>query len=294
MEQALNFRCGDDRLVGVLAMPPRPWAVPGLGMLIVVGGPQYRAGSHRQFVTLARELAAAGHPVMRFDVRGMGDSSGAQRDFESLSDDIAAALDALVQQVPQLQRVVLMGLCDGASAALIYMRETADPRIAGLCLLNPWLRSEQSLAKTHVQHYYWQRVTSKAFWRKLLAGGVGVQALRGFGSAVKTARGSDAAAGSDSKVDFRTAMLQGWAQFKGPVALALSDQDLTAQEFAGVADSQPAWRQCTTRPGVQRWTLVGADHTLSSAASSREFSEHVRAWMDSLAANAAVPKQVSP
>ena len=42
------------------------------GMLIVVGGPQYRAGSHRQFTLLARDVAATGVPTMRFDYRGMG------------------------------------------------------------------------------------------------------------------------------------------------------------------------------------------------------------------------------
>ena len=39
-------------------------------MVIVVGGPQYRAGSHRQFTLLARHIAAAGYPVLRFDARG--------------------------------------------------------------------------------------------------------------------------------------------------------------------------------------------------------------------------------
>jgi len=52
------------------------------GVLIVVGGPQYRVGSHRQFLLLSRRLAAEGHPVMRFDYRGMGDASGAMRGFE--------------------------------------------------------------------------------------------------------------------------------------------------------------------------------------------------------------------
>ncbi|KAB8057318.1 hydrolase 1, exosortase A system-associated, partial [Janthinobacterium violaceinigrum] len=59
------------RLVGILSLP----AAPGpRGVLIVTGGPQYRVGSHRQFVLLARALAAQGVPVLRFDLRGMGDS----------------------------------------------------------------------------------------------------------------------------------------------------------------------------------------------------------------------------
>ncbi len=78
-ETALRFTCADEYLFGILACPERP---SDTGVVIVVGGPQTRVGSHRQFVLLSRALAAAGYPVLRFDVRGMGDSSGEQRDFE--------------------------------------------------------------------------------------------------------------------------------------------------------------------------------------------------------------------
>ena len=67
-EEALVFGCGGEALVGVLARPDAPAA---RGVLIVVGGPQYRAGSHRQFTHLARELARNGIASLRFDYRGM-------------------------------------------------------------------------------------------------------------------------------------------------------------------------------------------------------------------------------
>ena len=44
-------------------------------VVIVVGGPKYGVGSHRQFVTTARYVAAAGYPVLRFDYPSKGDSS---------------------------------------------------------------------------------------------------------------------------------------------------------------------------------------------------------------------------
>ncbi|MCK7493609.1 MAG: hydrolase 1, exosortase A system-associated [Comamonadaceae bacterium] len=135
-----------------------PASAGATGVVVVVGGPQVRAGGHRQFVHLARTLAAAGHPVLRFDVRGMGDSSGALRGFEQITPDIGAAVDALLQRAPGVRRVVLWGLCDGASAALLYLHERRDPRVRGVCLLNPWVRSEASLARTHVKHYYTRRL----------------------------------------------------------------------------------------------------------------------------------------
>ena len=98
---------------------------------------------------MARALAAAGYPVLRFDVRGMGDSSGPLHDFLDQTPDVAAAIEALCREAG-VQRVMLWGLCDGASAALLYLHERPDPRVAGLCLLNPWVRSAQSLARTQV------------------------------------------------------------------------------------------------------------------------------------------------
>jgi len=76
-EIPVTFGCEDISLVGVLHAPE---AAPSLGFVFVVGGPQYRVGSHRQFVLLARDLASHGAAVLRFDCRGMGDSGGFFRD----------------------------------------------------------------------------------------------------------------------------------------------------------------------------------------------------------------------
>ena len=89
--------------------------------------------------------------MLRFDVRGMGDSSGTPPGFERIEDDIAAAIDALLAAVPETSGVVLWGLCDGASAALLYLDTTHDTRVVGLGIANPWVRSEVGLARTRVR-----------------------------------------------------------------------------------------------------------------------------------------------
>ena len=135
------------------------------GVVVIVGGPQYRVGSHRQFVLLARALATAGTPVLRFDYRGLGDSPGAACDFTAIDADIRAAIDSLVAHTG-VRRVVLWGLCDAASAAL--MVAPLDARIGGLVLLNPWVHTTSAEAQVRLKHYYLQRLSSRDLWRKLL------------------------------------------------------------------------------------------------------------------------------
>ena len=125
--RAVVFPCDGDDLVAILH--EGAGSACEVGILIVVGGPQYRVGSHRQFVLMARSLAAQGFPVFRFDYRGMGDSSGCERTFTSVHDDVRSAVDAFVAHMPELRRIVIFGLCDAASAALMYVH--SDSRVAG-------------------------------------------------------------------------------------------------------------------------------------------------------------------
>ena len=283
-ESCLAFDCAGERLHGVLAEPGGPGAGGDLGVLVVVGGPQYRAGSHRQFTLLARHLAAAGLPVLRFDARGMGDSSGAQRSFEALHDDVAAAIDALCAARPAVRRVALWGLCDGASAALLYLHQTQDARVVALCLLNPWVRSAQTLARTHVKHYYLSRLRQPAFWRKLASGGVAWQALAGLWANVRQAS-AKAGAGTarHAALTYQQQMAAAWARFTGPTLLLMSERDLTAQEFDEHSRSDVAWQQALQTRPPQRVRLANADHTCSTPATHTEMLNATAAFLLPLA-----------
>jgi len=274
-EETALFACAGETLVGILARS----AVPaGTGVVVIVGGPQYRVGSHRQFVLLSRALADAGYAVLRFDYRGMGDSSGAQRSFESVSADIAAAIDHLQQRVPSVKQVALWGLCDGASAALLYCHETHDPRVSGLCLLNPWVRSEASLAKIQVKHYYTQRLRQKEFWLKLLSGKVAGKALSGLLQNIRLVfKGGGGSA--TSQKPFQQRMAAAWHQFQGQILLILSGDDYTAKEFLEYASTDPAWKHYQKHAKLNRLDMAGVDHTFSSAASRKLAEEATLAWM---------------
>jgi exosortase A-associated hydrolase 1 len=271
-DMALRFDCQGEELFGVLSLPEQP---SRRGVLVVVGGPQYRVGSHRQFALLARGLAAEGFAALRFDYRGMGDSSGAIRTFESVGEDLRAAVDQFFALVPGLEEVVIWGLCDGASAALFYAHQ--DPRVGGLVLLNPWVRTADGLAKATLKHYYRARLLDPALWKKLASGRFDYRAAAGSLLAqLRTVlgrgqRASSAVPGGPSQPDapLPERMRAGLARFRGEVLFIFSGSDLTAKEFLDLAGGSREWRKLLEAPRVSQHHLAEADHTFSR-----------RAWRD--------------
>ena len=266
-ETFVAFDCQGDLCLGVVT---HTQAACEAGVVIVVGGPQYRAGSHRQFTVLARELSAHGIPVLRFDYRGMGDSEGAMRTFETIDADIGAAVTALVRETG-VTRVVLWGLCDGASAALMYAQR--DPRVAGVVGVNPWVRTEASLATAHLRHYYVRRLVAPDFWRKTIRGALDVgRVMRGVTASLRAAR-------SEAVVPFLTRMEEGWRALRAPALFILSGRDLTAREFEAWAAQDPARRARLASPSCSVCAVADADHTFTSDAARAAMTRATIEWV---------------
>ena len=278
-ELPLRFRSAAEdgeaqaRMVGILSLP----AAPGpRGILIVTGGPQYRVGSHRQFVLLARALAAQGWPVLRFDLRGMGDSEGSARDYRAAGPDIAGALTQFFDAVPTLREVALWGLCDGATAAACHAPR--DARVYALILLNPWVRSSAGLARATLRHYYLPRLLQGAFWRKLASGalqpGASLASLRQVAAATRQVAAPD----NDAPAP---ALLRALTQFQGKVLLILSGDDLGAREWQTLLHGDAAWRAVAARAQWTQAQVDGANHTFASAAWRGEVEQLCIQWLQS-------------
>lgn len=282
-EQAISFDCEGEQLVGIISGPTNTRQTPasGVGLVIVAGGPQYRVGSHRQFVLLARALAAQGHHCLRFDYRGMGDSGGEARSFENVSADIGAALGALRSHHAELRKIVLWGLCDGASASLLYLADAGGRAgVDGLCLLNPWVRSETSLAKTHLKHYYTDRLCQKEFWYKLFSGKVALGALSGLLRSVRTASAAPPKHSSQERTaPFNLRMAQAWKRCSAPLQLILSGDDYTAKEFLEQVNAETAWSGALTQANVSRELLPSADHTFSNDQDRLAVEARLTQWL---------------
>jgi exosortase A-associated hydrolase 1 len=280
-ESALWIDCEGSAMLGVLAQPARPQLRSEVGVLIVVGGPQYRVGSHRQFTLLARRLAAAGYPTMRFDYRGMGDSTGNRRVFTEVESDIAAAAAAL-QERAQVSKLVLWGLCDAASAVLLGL---ASSPVAGLVLVNPWVRSDASLSATRLKHYYTGRLWDADFWKKLLTGRIdwndSVRSLAHTVHGASRRRPFLERTSGQRAVSFQERMAHGLRTFDHPVLLALSGNDLTAKEFVDHTSGDASWQGLLDRDRITKVALEEADHTFSKSEWRSWLEEKTLEWLRS-------------
>ncbi|MDO9598624.1 MAG: hydrolase 1, exosortase A system-associated [Azoarcus sp.] len=285
VERTLLFSCKGESLVGVVTDPA---ATPRSGVLIIVGGPQYRAGSHRQFVLLARQMAENGLACMRFDNRGMGDSMGEARDFEVIDDDIAAAVDAFMDAVPTLEKLVLWGLCGGASAAAAYA--PCDSRVSGLVLLNPWVRTEETAARTYLKHYYAQRLLDLSFWKRLVGGQVGVfRAFGGFVSTFRRTRIRSAKSNSPVSGGKQTETVSLYARILKGVGLPgmrtviiLSGRDYVAREFEDVVKASPEFSALISEGSIKMLHFPDVDHTFSNAVARRQLGNATCDWVEAL------------
>lgn len=276
-EKAVSFECESDVLFGILTVPSAPAST---AVLVIVGGPQYRVGSHRQFVQLARALATSGYTAFRFDVRGMGDSDGIKKDFQHVSKDIKAAKEFLLDTSTKIKNIVLWGLCDGASAALLYHHHYKDPQVKGLCLLNPWIRSEKSFALNTVKYYYLNRLLQAEFWKKFFNGSVSwntaieflkkltliansklIDFLKKISTYRKNKNGST----------YQDFMDEAWVSFEGKILIFLSQKDFIAKEFRDHLVNACAW-PIKNSDKYSLFEVAGADHTLTQA-SARQFVE---------------------
>tara|TARA_R110001583_G_scaffold143203_1_gene295322 strand:- start:33223 stop:34065 length:843 start_codon:yes stop_codon:yes gene_type:complete len=259
-QQVIGFNAAEKQLNGIIHAGH---ASVKTGVLVVVGGPQYRVGSHRQFVHLARALAAEGIPVMRFDVTGMGDSEGDKKAFDQLDGDISAAIDAFLMQTPALENVVLWGLCDGASAALIYAPQ--DDRVSGLLLVNPWLENTQAQAQTQLWDYYLKRLLNVGFWKKLLSGRVDISRSAGeLGATVGSVAQQQVTQVTED--GYQQRMLQAFQRLSVPCCWILSGNDLTAREFERQYRGDLRWQRASSNKRVSVEQHEAADHTFSTTA----------------------------
>jgi exosortase A-associated hydrolase 1 len=265
MRRPLTFACEGATLAG-MAHP----ADGDTGVLIVTGGVQTRTGAHRGFVDLADRLAAAGHPVLRFDRRGVGDSGGDDPGFRDSAPDIIAAVTALRTAYPNIRRVIGWGLCDAASALALH---GASLGLDGLILVNPWTRDSDDPAdlppRAAVAARYRERLTNPRAWLRLARDGFNLR---------KAAQGLLRLGRKETVPQLARATADGLQRFDGPVLILLAGRDATAQAFAALWKSA-TFRLARARRDIEVATLADATHTFARATDANAMAERCLEWL---------------
>lgn len=276
-EKPLLINSGGKQLLAILHMPEE--VLTDTALLIAVGGPQTRVGSHRQFLLLARYMVKQGVPVLRFDHAGMGDSEGNNSSFLSVYRDFEPVVVSLFQHT-NVKKYCFWGLCDAVSAGLLYFSVSNDDRLAGFIALNPWVRQQHTEAQAYLSNYYLRRVLDKEFWKKVVTLRVNIFAsvysfirlcilsrrsgpdAQKTGASTKT--GKDVTWPEFTEDNYVQGMLSGLKKLKKQCFLILSGNDLTADEFRMLSEKDQGWALAMEEALIDQITIAKANHTFSS------------------------------
>jgi pimeloyl-ACP methyl ester carboxylesterase len=123
---------------------------------VLVCSPYFREAisAHRFQRVLADRLARNGHPVLRFDYFGTGDSPGDDVDVDLAGSvgDVVVAIGELLRQTGA-RRCVVVGTSLGANVALRAAGRVSD-EVARLVLVHPILDGAAYLSDLPLKHVY--------------------------------------------------------------------------------------------------------------------------------------------
>jgi pimeloyl-ACP methyl ester carboxylesterase len=136
-------------LVGVLA-EPSDGAANTPTFILLNAGTLHRIGPHRVYVKIARALATAGFPVLRFDLSGLGDSLPRRDNLPYPASSVRETQEAMdyLRAVDGRRHFILMGLCGGADVA--FRTACQEPRVVGTALVD-WFAYRT--AGWYLRHY---------------------------------------------------------------------------------------------------------------------------------------------
>jgi alpha/beta superfamily hydrolase len=123
-EQAVTFQAGDVRLEGLLSLPD---GTAERGVVICHPHPLYGGDMENNVVTgLVRGFREAGLATLRFNFRGVGNSTGAHDQGNAETDDVKAAVGCLLGRCP----VTTMIVAGYSFGSYVGLRAGADdPRV---------------------------------------------------------------------------------------------------------------------------------------------------------------------
>ena len=258
-----------DRLFGVLDLPADDTGrAPAI--ILFNTGTEYHIGPHRLYVRLAREWAARGHLVLRFDLGGIGDSEPPP-DAEGnvaypgqMLDDACEAIAFVRKEWPR-RRVIVAGLCSGGWLAFLAAREGLE--VDGIVSINPplFLRDGAAGAQWVLDgddlERYQQSIRNPAKW---------IKALRGAASYANFTRVAASTLGRQFAVRVNGVLGDAIPNGLAKDLITIADRKIRSLFIFSRGDdgleyfqlhAQPALRRAGVRDFVQHVVVEGAGHT---------------------------------
>jgi alpha-beta hydrolase superfamily lysophospholipase len=271
----------DDRLFGVLTSPFDENADSST-IILLNTGVEYHVGPHRLYVPLAREWAARGHLVLRFDLGGIGDSAPPAGSAHNVAyprhmlGDAREAIAFVRREAPQ-RRVILAGLCSGGWLAFEAAREGLD--VDAIVSVNPPLYLRDGSAGVQWTMYvdeierYQRSLRDPMKWIKALRGAASYAALVKVAARSMTRHVSVRVNGV-----LGDGLAGGLARDLAVIAgRGIRTLFIFSQGDDGLAYFQlhaaPALRQSSVRELIQQVVVEGAGHTFRPRAAQRALGE---------------------
>ncbi len=279
------------RRFGILTRPCVEGPREQIAVVLLNVGANSHVGPNRMWVTLARQLAALGFPVLRLDTEGLGDSAhgpapARQQLYRAEAVvDVRAALSFLEARTGASQST-LIGLCSGAYTASLTAAE--DPRVAGQILINSqtldWKEGD-SLEVLMRQSYkptttYVSSLHDPAVWKRVLHSQVDVKGIaRAVGQRLAV-RGGAALRSLLSALLCRTpAETPAGRRLRAAAGRGVDTLFLFAAEDAGLELTLlhlgTTARRLPRLPGTHLTVISGADHTFTSQSAREEMLSQI-------------------
>ena len=279
-EEAVLFGASRS-LVGVITTPAgAARAADHPAAILLNSGLVHRVGPNRIYVKLARQLAAAGMTVLRFDYSGVGDSparsDGGLLDECRVEETLAAT--QLLSARQGIQRFVLMGICSGAVNSFNAIRQ--DPRIIGAALINPlgysseFATSAQALQANHLARTYWKTgLLNPKSWLRVIGGRANYGMLTAHLKNLAIRHSKAAAAGSSVAREYQQ-IIAGGAELL--VVYSGQDRRWEQRHRMVFGDFNPNRAEAN---GLVIKVLEDANHTFTSIRCQQELIQLIQDWV---------------
>ena len=289
-------------LIGVVS-EPEPGAPAGRAAVVLSNaGLIHRIGPNRVYVKLARQLAAQGHRVLRFDLSGVGDSQPRPDHLpveEFTIDDVKQAMDYLAAAYGD-EQFLLMGHCAGAYHS--FRTAAVDGRVQGVVMMNPdggeteWIEYDRKrkLARYYSNYYSQKSLFSKETWQRITGGQISYRnviknvaqnmiwnRLTGLffklKQQIKQRLAPPPPAATDEKLFTMEAILRRCQAMDGIRVLLIYSEGATSLERIQIS-MKSALKQLSAAGKLQVQVIRGADHIFSPLESQTDLIAVIKNW----------------